>query len=75
MRKSGAAFMVARRRTVSSEYVTPVGLEYFGTQNMPLMESSEATRRSTSSMSGPVSVMRTGTFSMPRSCVRPKWRS
>ena len=53
----------------------PVGLEYLGTQNMPLMESSAAHRRSTSSMSGPVSVMRTGTFSMPRSCVMPKWRS
>lgn len=53
----------------------PVGLEYLGTHQMPLMESSVATRRSTSSMSGPLSVIATGTFSMPKSAVMPKWRS
>ena len=55
--------------------VMPVGLEYLGTHQIPLMESSAATRRSTSSMSGPLSVIATGTFSIPRSAVMPKWRS
>ena len=73
MRKSGAAVGIStRRRTVSSLKVMPVGLEYLGTHQLPLMESSAATRRSTSSMSGPLSVIATGTFSIPRSAVMPK---
>ena len=48
------------------------GVGILGDAEHALMEGSEATRRSTSSMSGPVSVIRTGMFSMPRSSVRPK---
>ena len=76
MRKSSAAHsMAARRRTVSSEYVVPPGFEYFGTHQMPFTEASEAAMRSTSSMSGPSSVIGTGIISMPNSSVTPKWRS
>ena len=76
IRKSGAAVgIVASRRTVSSEYTMPVGLEYFGTHQMPLTAGSAATSRSTSSMSGPSSVIGTGTSSMPRRSHTPKCRS
>ena len=64
--------MPTRRRTTSSLKVTPVGLEYLGTSQMALMESSAATRRSISSMSGPSSVMGTVTFSAPSSAEMPK---
>ncbi len=47
----------------------PPGFEYFGTHQMPFTEASAATRRSTSSMSGPSSVMGTGIISMPNSSV------
>ena len=64
--------MAARRRTTSSEYVTPPGLEYFGTHQMPFTDASLATRRSTSSMSGPSAVMVTGIIVMPNASVTPK---
>ena len=67
--------MAARRRTTSSEYVTPSGFEYFGTHQMPFTDASEAAMRSTSSMSGPSSVIGTGIISMPSSSVMAKWRS
>ncbi len=53
----------------------PVGFEYFGTHQMPLMEASSATRRSTSSMSGPCSSMGTGIIRMPNASQMVKWRS
>lgn len=66
MRKSFAAvFIVASLSTTLSENVMPVGLEYFGTHQMPLMESSSRTRASTTSISGPSSFIRTVTISMP----------
>lgn len=47
-RKSGAAGLrLARRRMVSSEYTIPVGFEYFGTHQIPLISASAATSRST----------------------------
>jgi len=67
IRKSGAAVGIeASRRTVSSEYTAPVGFEYFGTHQMPLIDGSSATSRSTVSISGPSSVIGTGTSWMPR---------
>ena len=65
----------ARRRTVSSENVCPVGFWYFGTHQIPLMDGSPATSRSTSSMSGPLSSMRTFSISKPSDSVIVKCRS
>ena len=54
IRKSSAAgFKLAKRFTVSSEYEIPVGLEYFGTHQIPLTAGSLLTYFSTKSMSGP----------------------
>ena len=76
MRKSLAAvFMVASLSTTLSEKVMPVGLEYFGTHQMPLMESSSLTRASMTSISGPSSFMRTVIISMPNCWHMEKWRS
>jgi hypothetical protein len=51
--------MFARRLTFSAETDSPVGFEYLGTIQMPLMAGSSATRRSTASMSGPAPVIGT----------------
>ena len=57
----------------------PLGFAYFGTHQIPLMEGSSATSRSTSSMAGPrlgPSVTSgTGSISMPKASVMLKWRS
>ena len=75
MQKSGAAgFSFAKRRTVSSEYVTPVGFEYFGTFQIPFTAGS-FTYSSTASMSGPSAYIGTSISSIPKCSVTPKWRS
>ena len=53
----------------------PVGLEYFGTHQMPLIAGSAATSSSTTSMSGPSAVIGTGTSSMPSRSDSAKCRS
>ena len=63
------------RRTVSVEYVSPVGFEKRGTHHIPRTPRSPATSASTQSMSGPSPVIGTGIISMPRSSQIPKCRS
>ena len=63
--------IAASLRTTSSEYTTPSGFEYFGTHQMPLIDGSSATSRSTSSMSGPSAVIGTVTRSIPRRSQTP----
>ena len=63
------------RRTVSAEYVSPVGLEYRGTHHIPRTPGSPATSASTRSMSGPSPVIGTGIILMPRSRQIEKCRS
>ena len=73
MRKSFAAGLsLAKRRTVSSEYVMPWGLEYFGTHQIALMESSLLTKSSTISISGPVGSMGILIISIPKYSVMVK---
>ena len=50
----------------SKLYTSPVGLEYFGTHQMPLIDSSDSTNVLTSSKSGPSPVKLTGIILMPK---------
>ena len=40
LKSSAAGLSFAKRSTVSSEYTTPCGLEYFGTHQIPFTEAS-----------------------------------
>ena len=53
----------------------PWGLEYFGTHQIPLISGSEATKRSTVSISGPSGVISMGIISKPKHSVMEKCRS
>ncbi len=76
MRKSGAAAGIdARARATSSEYTAPVGLEYVGTHQMPLICGSDATSSVTLAMSGPSSRIGIAIISMPYDSVIAKCRS
>ncbi len=76
MRKSVAAVGIdASSRVTSSEYTDPVGLEYFGTVQMPLIDGSFATSSLATAMSGPSGLSGTTIISMPSSSVIAKCRS
>ena len=72
LKSSAAGFKLAKARTVSSEYVMPCGLEYFGTHQIPLMDLSFSTYSFTTTISGPSCVISTLIISIPNNSVIAK---
>ena len=68
VRSGAAGLRAAMRCTVSLEYTMPSGLEYLGTHHIPFTSWS-FTSSSTTSISGPFSVMGTITMSKPKDSV------
>ena len=69
LKSSAAGFNVAKRLTTSSEYTIPVGLEYFGTHQIPFTAGSLFTYCSTRSISGPSSNKGILIISIPKNSV------